>query len=237
MSLKVRTGWDAGSLNADQAAAMAHEEGFVWMAIHGRSREQGYSGQADWGYIQWVKSKARLPIIGNGDLDSGQKAARALRLSKCDGAMIGRGCLGSPWIFKEALEELKNFSGGFREETAAAAAAGAAAGSEKAKSQAAGPRAPLENQRENQRDILSAMSRLRSHLEGFYDERLFLLQMKKFASWLSAGAPHSAPFRQRLFQEKDKAAALQMIEEFFARRQSGKKERQPYEPFLMRGHG
>ena len=99
LSLKVRTGWDSQSLNADQAADLAHSEGFSWLTIHGRTREQGYSGKADWSYIKKVKAGARLPVIGNGDLDSSQKAVEALEFSGCDGVMIGRGCLGNPWIF------------------------------------------------------------------------------------------------------------------------------------------
>ena len=103
LSLKVRTGWDEESRNADQVAQMAYEEGFSWMTIHGRTRSQAYSGKADWAYIKKVKSKASLPIIGNGDLLSAEQAVQALQYSQCDAVMIGRACLHNPWIFLESL--------------------------------------------------------------------------------------------------------------------------------------
>ena len=81
---------------------IAHDEGIAWVAIHGRTRSQGYSGLADWEYIASVKAVSPLPIIGNGDILSAEQAENRLRLSGCDGVMIGRGCLKNPWIFKEA---------------------------------------------------------------------------------------------------------------------------------------
>lgn len=103
LSLKVRTGWDQQSLNADQVARIAYEEGFSWMTIHGRTRAQGYSGQADWEYIKKIKASSPIPIIGNGDINSATKAVDALKWSGCDGIMIGRGCLNDPWIFQDSL--------------------------------------------------------------------------------------------------------------------------------------
>jgi len=72
------------------------------VAIHGRTRSQGYSGQADWEYIASVKAVSPVPIIGNGDILSAEQAESRLRSSGCDGVMIGRGCLKNPWIFREA---------------------------------------------------------------------------------------------------------------------------------------
>jgi tRNA-dihydrouridine synthase B len=104
VTIKVRTGWDAESRNTNEVAQIAYDEGITWVAIHGRTRAQSYSGEADWQYIAEVKSRAKLPIIGNGDLTSPHKACSRLRESNCDGVMIGRGCLKNPWIFREALE-------------------------------------------------------------------------------------------------------------------------------------
>ncbi len=103
VTIKVRTGWDSQSLNTHEVAHIAYNEGAAWMAIHGRTRAQGYSGEADWKYIAEVKSKAKLPIIGNGDIHSAEMAVRRLRESGCDGVMIGRGCLKNPHIFMDAL--------------------------------------------------------------------------------------------------------------------------------------
>jgi len=102
VTIKVRTGWDASSRNTDAVAHIAHNEGICWVAVHGRTRAQGYSGLSDWDYIKWVKSSSRIPIIGNGDITSAGLACQRLNESKCDGVMIGRGCLKNPWIFQEA---------------------------------------------------------------------------------------------------------------------------------------
>ena len=107
-SLKVRTGWDTKSLNAKEVAQLAYDEGFCWMALHGRTRSQGYSGLADWDYIAEVKNSSKLPIIGNGDIRTSKQALSRLKESGCDGVMIGRGALKNPWIFLEAQAGLKN---------------------------------------------------------------------------------------------------------------------------------
>ena len=103
LTIKIRTGWDELHRNADEVCHIAYNEGVTWVAIHGRTRSKGYSGQADWEYIRKVKKKALLPIIGNGDLIFATQALKALKESQCDGVMIGRGCLKNPWIFQECL--------------------------------------------------------------------------------------------------------------------------------------
>lgn len=103
LTIKIRTGWDEDHRNADQVCHIAYNEGVTWVAIHGRTRSKGYSGQADWEYIREVKENALLPIIGNGDLIFAKQAVKALKDSKCEGVMIGRGCLKNPWIFQECL--------------------------------------------------------------------------------------------------------------------------------------
>lgn len=102
VTIKVRTGWDAGARNALEIAHIAANEGITWMAIHGRTRAQGYSGQADWDFISEVKAGARLPIIGNGDIVTSAQAVKRLRESGVDGVMIGRGALKNPYIFQDA---------------------------------------------------------------------------------------------------------------------------------------
>ena len=230
VSLKVRTGWDEQHRNADQVAKMAYEEGFSWMSIHGRTRAQAYSGQADWNYIKEIKSKSSIPIIGNGDLISGCKAFEALQFSACDAVMIGRACLNDPWIFLEALNFLKkdklkeNFEKDKLKENF-----------EKDKLKENFEKDKL---KENfKKDFKVAINKLKVHLENFYDERLFLLQLKKFSAWFSSGFPNSTEFRKTLFQEKDQARLMEKIDEFFTHVQNCEKPKPVYEPFLMRGHG
>ncbi|MBK9293560.1 MAG: tRNA dihydrouridine synthase DusB [Oligoflexia bacterium] len=104
LTIKIRTGWDDKSVNAHDVVKAAADAGVSWVAIHGRTRAQGYSGRANWEYIKEVKSKASIPIIGNGDITLAKTAVDKLHESNCDGVMIGRGCLKNPWIFKQALE-------------------------------------------------------------------------------------------------------------------------------------
>ncbi|MFP5518320.1 MAG: tRNA dihydrouridine synthase DusB [Bdellovibrionia bacterium] len=103
VTIKIRTGWDAQSINAHDVAHIAYNEGVSWVAIHGRTRAQGYNGQANWDYIAEVKAQAKLPIIGNGDVTTPEQAVQRLKESGCDGVMIGRGCLKNPFIFMDSL--------------------------------------------------------------------------------------------------------------------------------------
>jgi tRNA-dihydrouridine synthase B len=107
LTIKIRTGWDQTHRNALEIVNMAQQEGVTWVAIHGRTRSQAYTGKADWDFIREVKSKTSLPIIGNGDITSANLAVTRLKTSGCDGVMIGRGCLKNPWIFRQSIELLK----------------------------------------------------------------------------------------------------------------------------------
>lgn len=107
LTIKVRTGWDENTRNTHEVARIAYEEGIEWLAIHGRTRTQGYEGLADWDYIAEIKSKAKLPIIGNGDIHTPRQAVDRIKSSGCDAVMIGRGCLKNPWIFRQALNIYK----------------------------------------------------------------------------------------------------------------------------------
>ena len=108
LTIKIRTGWDQETRNAGDIVNLAYDEGVTWVTIHGRTRSQAYKGKADWNYITEVKANSPLPIIGNGDITSADKAANLLKKSGCDGVMIGRGCLKNPWIFQQCLKLWKN---------------------------------------------------------------------------------------------------------------------------------
>ncbi len=248
VSLKIRTGWDEKNRNADQVAHIAWEEGFAWMCIHGRTRSQAYSGQADWNYIKEVKAQSSIPIIGNGDLVSGTRAFSALQFSGCDAVMIGRGCLNNPWIFLEALKFLnkdkqKNSDGRIKDTLANKNKQIYTENNKKYTSNDINQDIGLQDNLINKKmDIENknfklAIDKLKNHLENFYDERMFLLQLKKFSAWFSSGFPHSTEFRKALFQEKDKEALIQKIDDFFSKVQDYEKPAPVYEPFLMRGHG
>lgn len=103
VTIKIRTGWDSTSRNAENVVNLAYNEGITWVAIHGRTRAQGYSGLSDWEYIREVKRGARIPVLGNGDILFPDQAVERLQESGVDGVLIGRGALKNPYIFREAL--------------------------------------------------------------------------------------------------------------------------------------
>ncbi len=106
VTLKIRTGWDAQSKNAPEIARIAEAAGIQALAIHGRSRDQHYSGQAEYDTIAEVKSLLRIPIIANGDIDSPRKAAAVLAQTGADAVMVGRAAQGRPWLLGQIARYL-----------------------------------------------------------------------------------------------------------------------------------
>lgn len=103
VTVKIRKGFDEEHINAVEMAHIAQESGAAAIAVHGRTREQYYSGKADWEIIKKVKEAVRIPVIGNGDVWTPQDAIDMRKQTGCDGVMIGRGAQGNPWIFKQIL--------------------------------------------------------------------------------------------------------------------------------------
>lgn len=101
VTAKIRIGWDSGSVNALETARILEGEGIARLAVHGRTKSQGYSGLADWGVIGAVAEAVAIPVIGNGDIDSAEIALRRLRETGVAGLMIGRHAMSHPWIFRE----------------------------------------------------------------------------------------------------------------------------------------
>ena len=210
VSIKVRIGWNEHSRNTPEIARIAHNEGIIWIAVHGRTRAQAFSGRADWNYIKEIKSQSPLPVIGNGDLTEATQIIALKNQSACDGMMIGRGALKNPWLFQEAKAKTPP----------------------EKKPSPTPPPAPKTKKR-----YMDILNRLKQKLEGFYDEKMFLLQYKKFACWYSAGHPLSAHFRQAVFQSKTKQDTLTIIENYFGKVDFENKQDIAYEPALMQGHG
>jgi len=107
VTVKIRLGFTASAINAVEMAKIAQESGAVAITVHGRTRDQYYSGTADWGAITEVKQAVSIPVIGNGDIFTPEDAVQRLRESGCDGLMIARGAMGNPWLFSRIIGYLK----------------------------------------------------------------------------------------------------------------------------------
>lgn len=203
VTVKIRTGWDENSRNAEKVAEIAYNEGLTWVAIHGRTRAAGYSGLADWDYITEVKAKSKIPILGNGDILSAEQAVERIKQTGVDGVMIGRGCLKNPWIFRDAYALWRQ----------------------------------QQSLTESQKDFLGVFLRLNEGFKTYRDERIRLIQLKKFASWYSSGYPGASQFRKNIFQVTTLEETLKHTLDFFAGLSVMEQEDTSKEAFLMGGHG
>lgn len=108
ITVKIRSGWDEKNINAVEVAKKIEKAGASAVAIHARTRSQGYSGKANWDIIKEVKASVNIPVIGNGDITTIYEAEKMLKETKCDAIMIGRATLGNPWFIKECVEYIEN---------------------------------------------------------------------------------------------------------------------------------
>ena len=108
VTVKIRSGWDEKNINAVEVAKVCEKAGASAIAIHARTRSQGYSGKADWSIIKKVKEAVNIPVIGNGDVNTPELAKQMLEETNCDAVMIGRGVLGNPWLIRDCVSYLEN---------------------------------------------------------------------------------------------------------------------------------
>jgi len=211
VTIKIRSGWDANTRNADEVTHIAHNEGITWVAIHGRTRAAGYAGQADWDYISEVKAKAPLPVLGNGDILTARQAVDRLNTSGCDGVLIGRGALKNPYIFADALAHWQTEKG-LVDKTHST------------------PKGEVRN-------YSTLFQDLSAEIVAHCDDHITQIQLKKFAAWFATGYPGASQFRKSIFQSKETKEVYSMALDFFSGVGGFEQEDTSHEAFLMGGHG
>jgi len=215
LTIKIRTGWDENSRNANEVCEIAYNEGITWVAIHGRTRAQGYSGKSDWEFIENIKKETKIPIIGNGDIQTPKEAVERISKSNCDGVMIGRGCLRNPWIFDQAMklmtkkEGANKFSGIIE----------------------------LGEGLKTQPNYAEMFALLEKSLCNWTVEKRALIQLKKLTAWMSAGFPDSAKYRKLVFQVESVNQLSNLFVNYFGNIDSFSFLMDSTEQMIMGGHG
>jgi nifR3 family TIM-barrel protein len=196
-TVKFRLGWNDASIICVELAKMAESEGLQAVALHARTREQGYGGQARWEWIAAVKDAVKIPVIGNGDIRTPEDAAAMIAQTGCDAVMIGRAAPSNPWIFRQIAEYTA--TGSYTQPTEA----------------------------DRYRMIRTYFQMLIDEAEASQHlpkaERLGESsgKMKQFASWFTHGVPGGSKLRQTIFQSKTGKSVLDAVDFFFESRLNG----------------
>jgi len=257
LTIKIRTGWDAQTINAGEIIRIASEEGVEMVAVHGRTRAQGYAGLADWEYLAKIAMETKMPLIGNGDIVSGPLAAARLKQSSCAMVMIGRGALKNPWIFRESVEawEKMNTLSELDQQKlvqdtllhhklppAGDIPEGKTYYERKVKKLQP---LPVNHTAEwirirADRDAKELVNTHLGFLREAYPESKVMFGFRKFLAWYSAGYPGSHQFRKFIFNHENFDDVIERALEFFESvKQLGTRAEELREeaPVLMSGHG
>lgn len=173
VTVKFRKGFDDEHINAVEFAKIAQNSGASALTVHGRTREQYYSGKADWDIIRQVKEAVSIPVFGNGDVVDGKSALELLEQTGCDGIMIGRASEGNPWIFEEVTSFLDRVDEGVKAEDI--------------------PAYKVSN--EAKKKLILEHAKLMLDVKGEY---IGVREMRKHLSWYTTGLPDSARLRGRI---------------------------------------
>ncbi len=230
-TVKFRAGWNEQEIVCVELARMAESCGLAAVALHARTREQGYSGQANWEWIAAVKEAVKIPVIGNGDVRTPEDACAMITQTGCDAVMIGRMAPSNPWIFRQIEQYSSALRNGYAPASAPSinkpchpeAAQFAASGSmHSAKASAndapSDPAAVYDHPTEADRYAM-----IRTYFQMLIEEELpdAVGKMKQFASWFTHGVPGGAHLRKEIYESKAAPEVLSRVENFFEARLSG----------------
>ncbi len=181
VTVKIRVGWDSGSINAVEFAKVLESNGADMVAVHGRTREQFYTGKADYNIIKEVKENVSIPVVGNGDIYTPQDAVNMMESTKCDGIMVARGILGNPWLIKNIVKIL---SGDY------------------------------DFYEPSPKDKIEMTKRHALMLTEELDERIAILEMRKFAAWYMKGMKNSSETRNKVNKITKTAELCDVLDEY-----------------------
>jgi len=222
-TVKFRAGWSDDEIVCVELARMAESCGLAAVALHARTREQGYGGQARWEWIAAIKDAVKIPVIGNGDIRTPEDASAMVTQTGCDAVMIGRTAPSNPWIFRQIQQYCAAMENVGRElnlgemdrEGHDFSRAVAAANSTPA---LAAEGLPYEEPTESDRYQM-----IRTYFQMLIEEELpdAVGKMKQFASWFTHGVPGGASLRKAIYESKSPVELLGRVEEFFEARLCG----------------
>ncbi|HSZ62280.1 MAG TPA: tRNA dihydrouridine synthase DusB [Terriglobales bacterium] len=209
-TVKFRAGWSDDEIVCVELARMAESCGLGAVALHARTREQGYSGNARWEWIASVKQAVKIPVIGNGDIRSPEDACAVVAQTGCDAVMIGRMAPANPWIFRQIEQYVKS--------SQAHVGADALVCPAERSSAIAAPAKLYDEPTEADRYQM-----IRTYFEMLLEEEMPGAEgkMKQFASWFTHGIPGGAALRKAIYESKDGTQILGRVEEFFETRMCG----------------